>query len=268
MPRQRPSLARLVLLLPLLTQLPPSGARAQTVLGKAPPTAVNVVPVAQRAAFETGLTMGQLLMPLIRRDVSWHVYPGASSYRVLRYQSASTAPVAVASVPGTQYTAHILPSNAFMFRVVALAANGQPLDTTATVSFTTAAGASFTQLPATCSTNNGTFTLAWNAIVNADDYSVVIVVPGARGPHGGVSPPGYLANTTVTTTSYTATATSQARTYNVGIAANYTLHDYPTSGQVTHVIAEVVQFNGVDPFAASGACKNDLGTITGILPPP
>lgn len=268
MPIRRSPLVVPTVVLLSFVQTAPRGSLAQTVVGKAPPSAISVVPIAERTAFESGLTMGPLQMPLIRESLAWRTYPGAASYRILRSQSATTAPVAVATIQGAQYTAHILPSNSFVFRVVALAANGQGLDTTKSVSFTTTAGAAFTQLPATCATNNGTFTLGWNAIVNADDYSVVIVVPGTRGPHGGVSQPAYLANTNVTTTSFSATATSQARTYNVGLSANYTLHDYPTAGQVTRVIAEVVQFNVVDPWFAAGPCSNSAGKVNATLPPP
>ena len=231
-------------------------ARAQVLSGKpAPKLATTGVATAQ-IKFESSLAVGTIAQPNIAAPLSWSAYSGATSYHVLRYASASSAPVSVASMSQTQYTAHVLPGNSFVFRVVAYNSAGQPVDTTKAVSFATAAAPAQTQLATTCTQNNGALTLGWNTIANSDDYSVTIDVQQKRDPRGGAPPPDTLVNSIVTTTTFNTTMTGPTvLSYDVIIRANFTLHDYPTAGKVTRVPVETGGMSEVHPYGPPGACK-------------
>lgn len=230
-------------------------ASAQVVSGKPAPQVLSIGAAAGQIKFESSLASGTIAQPFISAPLSWSAYPGAASYRVLRGQSASTAPVAITSVTGTGYAARVLPGNSFVFRVVAVSATGKAIDTTKAVSVTTAAGPGQASLTASCTKNNGTLTLGWNAFANADDYSVTIELQGKRPPHGNMPPPDTLVAANVTTTSYSTTMAAPPPTgYVILIRANYTLHDYPTAGKTTRVDAAAAGFSEVNPFGTPGSC--------------
>lgn len=255
-PRSRLVVPMVVLVASLLSQLPAAVASAQVVAGKAAPKPALVGAAAAQIRFESVFSVGAVASPYISAPLSWSVYTGASSYRVLRAQSASTAPVAVASVPGTQYAAHVLPGNSFVFRVVALSSSGQPLDTTKSVSITTAAAPMQTLVLGSCTQNAGSFTLAWSPVANADDYSVEVELPSEIRPHRDRTPPDTLVYTFVTTPSFnTKLGGPSSHGFNSTIRANYTLRDYPTAGKVTRVSIGSATISDFEPFGTPGPCK-------------
>ena len=261
-------------LIVLMSHLPAGVAGAQVTAGKpvaksAPKPAVAAAAAAGAGlAFESNLKVGALASPYVGAPLSWSAYPGATTYHVLRYPSATSAPVSVATMPQTQYMAHVIPGFPFVFRIVAYNAAGTALDTTKAASFSTPGAPSPPLLSATCASIPSSIALNWSAVSRVDDYRVSFWPVLQRTQHGGDIMETVSLDTAVTTTAFTpATFQPGEFGFNVQVRAEYTLHDYPAAGQATHITAAYVEFGGVMPFTKSGPCINNGGSVAAAQAP-